>query len=278
MSSQTLKFLAVLMVIGSVVLAFVALRISRAPETPPKTANTETIPQKDSAVRVVVAARPIPPGEAIRDADLALAAFETAPPNAFKRPEDIVGKRPVVAIGTGNPVLQRHFLSGNPLIETLREDERAIAVKVNNLIGVGGFPQPGDRVDVLLYLRGDHQQAAESQSLVVVRSVRVLAYGGELSGPEDAGKTEKVKSKEAATAVLAVSAEDAVRLTLAENAGILRLALRPSSIGEDGIEDRASVRLSEIIAPGLEGPAPQKPQGPVVEVYRGGQKSMIQFQ
>jgi len=277
MSSQTLKFLAVVMIIGSVILAIIGLRIGRAPENPPAVTQTVTVPPKEPVPRIVVAARPIQSGAEIGDADLALASFDPTPPNAFQNPKDIVGRRPVTAIGAGSPVLPSHFLTGNPLAGTLREDERAVAVKVSNLIGVGGFLQPGDKVDVLLYLRGDNQQAKESQSLVVVHSVRVLAYGEELASAEDASKKEKIKSKDAGTAVLAVSARDAVLLNLAENAGVLRLALRPALMAETGLEDRDSIRLSEIIAPGPEELALKKPKGPMVEVYRGGQKSIIQF-
>jgi pilus assembly protein CpaB len=277
MSSQTLKFLAVAMIIGSVILAIIGLRIGHAPENPPAAAQTVTVPPKEPAPQIVVAARPIPSGMEIGGADLELASIDPAPPDAFRNPKEAVGKRPVTAIAAGSPVLPSHFSAGNPLAATLREDERAVAVKVSNLIGVGGFLRPGDKVDVLLYLRGDNQKAKESQSLVVVRSVRVLAYGSELGSAEDAGKNEKTKSKDAGTAVLAVSARDAVRLNLAENAGVLRLALRPALMAEAGLEDHDSIRLSEIIAPGPEELALKKPKGPMVEVYRGGQKTIIQF-
>jgi pilus assembly protein CpaB len=278
MSSQTLKFLAFAMIIGSVVLAFIALRISRAPQNTPAMAETAAVPPKELAPRIVVAARPIPPGEEIGDADLALASVDPAPSEAFQNPEDVVGRRPLKAIGAGSPVRHSHFVTGNPLAEMLREDERAVAVKVNDLIGVGGFLRPGDKVDVLLYFRGDRPRSQESQSLVVVRAVRVLAYGSELARVEEISQNEKIKSKDAGTAVLAVGAQDAVRLALAENAGVLRLALRPALIDGEGSEDDGdSVRLSEITVPAPREPAPKERRGPVVEVYRGGQKSTIQF-
>ncbi|MGX2040306.1 Flp pilus assembly protein CpaB [Methylocaldum sp. MU1018] len=275
MNSQTLKFLALLMVIGSVILAIVALRIGGAPENPP--AATQAEPPKQPAPRIVVAARAIRPGDEIRDADLELASVDPAPPDAFRNTEEVVGRYSVAAIGAGNPVLQSHFPAVNPLTGTLREDERAVAVKVNNLIGVGGFLRPGDKVDVLLYLRGNDQPDKKNRSLVVVPSVRVLAYGDELASAEDAGKKEKIKSKDAGTAVLAVSARDAVRLNLAENAGVLRLTLRPALAAETGAEDPGSMSLNEIVAAEPEKNAAKEPKGPVVEVYRAGQKSIIQF-
>jgi len=229
----------------------------------------------------VVASRLISPGEEIREADIDLKPVGSVPEGALTNGGEVVGKRSLVAIDAGSPVLRKHFPAGNPLASVLRENERAVAVKVDDLIGVGGFLRPDDRVDVLVYLRGDNQTNKESKALVAVRSVRVLSYGDDVASRAADGKeskNEKSRSKGAGTAVLAASPEDAVRLALAENAGALRLALRSARGGEE--EDGASVSLSELsgIAAGGGGDADaREAKGPAVEIYWGTEKKEFYF-
>ncbi|MEL0027488.1 MAG: RcpC/CpaB family pilus assembly protein, partial [Perlucidibaca sp.] len=45
---------------------------------------------------------------------------------------------------------------GSEVARLLRPGERAIAIPVDEVVGGGGFVQPGDLVDVLLFLRGEN--------------------------------------------------------------------------------------------------------------------------
>lgn len=284
MSSQILKTLAALLLIGSLILAGIAFRLGRAPQpavNAPETGGLIPAPQEAGSHKIVVASRAIQGGEEIHDADITLAPASAMPANAFENPKDVLGKRAAATIPTGSPVLRSNFLTGSQLAQSLRENERAIAVRVDEIIGVGGFLQPGDKVDVIVYLRGDHQRIKENQAAVVLQGVRILAYGEEMPATPgekaNPGKDEAIKANKGRTAVVAVNASDGPRLTLAENAGILRLALHPLDAAATEQEDRHPVNLSDIAAPVAETPFPEKPKGPVVEIYRSGHKEQIQF-
>ena len=283
MSSQVLKFLAVVMLIGSVVLIVVALRLGQTP-TPPggNAVSTAPTPAAPPQHKVVIASRPIRAGETIGAADITLAPAAAPPPGAIENTADAVGKQPLTAIAQGSPVLNSHLPDIGALTQSLREDERAVAVKVDELIGVGGFLRPGDRVDVMVYLRGDNQQVKESQAMIILHSVRVLAYGEELPGKpsetdakpsSDTPKSAKGRN----TAVLAIKAPDVTRLTLAENAGVLRLALRPALADEGETQSPYGVSMKEISAPSVFAAPEDKVQGPRVLIIRGTAVEAVQL-
>ncbi len=239
-----------------------------------------------------MAARPIRAGDIIREGDISFKAETAVPSEAIENPAEVVGKQALVNIAAGSPIRRPLFPDASLLSQALRENERAIAVKVDELIGVGGFLQPGDRVDVIVYLRNDNaQHVKDSQAIFILHAVRVLAYGEDLpaavdeaaAGKEAAtSKTEKgseaAKNRRASrTAVVAVKTEEATRLALAENIGILRLALRPAGAVEQGQEKPLPGILSDIALPGKEANAAEKPKGPVVKLYHGLQSEPVQF-
>jgi pilus assembly protein CpaB len=133
------------------------------------------------------------------------------------------------------------------LVQALAPHERAVAIKVNEVIGVGGFIKPGDYVDVLLYLRADRETGEASSAQVVLTNVKVLAYGALTAETESSqedtiiqpssnklgtGDTQSApkKEKDSRSAILAVADQDISKLMLAESAGVLRLALRGSPL------------------------------------------------
>jgi pilus assembly protein CpaB len=93
---------------------------------------------------------------------------------------------------------------------------------VDDVIGLGGFIQPDDRVDVLLYLQKD-QEVVGSEARVLLEDIRVIAYGANLQRREVEEDGEPARAR---TAVLAVSEAEVDRLMLGASKGRLRLALR----------------------------------------------------
>src|SRR6185295_1795316 len=115
----------------------------------------------------------------------------------------------------------------------IKAGERAIAVKVDGVIGLGGFIQPDDRVDVLLYLSRDQREVPDTQARVLLENIRVLAYGANLERREQDEHDDNTNN--ARTAVLAVPEADIDRLMLGASKGSLRLALRGDPADGDPI-------------------------------------------
>ena len=99
-------------------------------------------------------------------------------------------------------------------------NKRAMAVKVDKVVGVSGFIHPGNRVDVMATL--DKQgEVPVPIAKVVLENILVLATGPEI---EKTGKQEKPTPVDVIT--LEVTPEEGEKLALAANEGKLQLALR----------------------------------------------------
>jgi pilus assembly protein CpaB len=93
---------------------------------------------------------------------------------------------------------------------------RAVSVRVNDVVSVAGFVQPGTRVDVL----ATGSEGNDRQTITVLQNVAVIAVGGSL--------LERIAGGEQTAPVitLLVSPDDAQKLALASQEGRIQLALR----------------------------------------------------
>jgi pilus assembly protein CpaB len=98
---------------------------------------------------------------------------------------------------------------------------RAMSVKVNDVIGVAGFLDPGTRVDLMVTIRREN----DTTSRTVASNVEVLRSGtrGDHERPKD-GKARPPAA--AAVVTLLVTPEDAERIALAQAEGQIMLSLR----------------------------------------------------
>ncbi len=256
MSSTVLRVLALLLAIGAIAIGYFGYRASQ--HQPPKQEVVRVEVTEPKGEAVVFAARDIPAGQVIVEDDLTTALVPTRPVRSYASGVAIVGRRPRVDIATGEMLMSGHFPTYSQLALSLHHGERALAVKVDEVTGAGGFIEPGDHVDVLLYLRADRETGPNSSAQVVLTNVRVLAFGNMLESPDQhsdeggrqpepssggikavTGQSKKVEptGKKSKTAVLAVAESDASILMLAESGGKIRLALR-------GVEQGAKVPAS----------------------------------
>ncbi|MBI5462028.1 MAG: Flp pilus assembly protein CpaB [Gammaproteobacteria bacterium] len=221
-----LRFLAGLLAIGSVVIGYVGYRLSQnAPAGQPDRSGTSV--SRDADVHpVIVAQRDIPAGHSIVADDLTSVPFPLRPAHTYSKTGELLGKTPTLPIAAGEAPLERHFLPGSLLARSIHPGERAVAVKVDEVIGGGGLVQPGDYVDVLLYLRGGGKELPKSLAQVVLKHARVLAYGDAVIGAADAvAGDDDARAPKGLSAVLAVPLEQTAPLMLAASAGTLRLAV-----------------------------------------------------
>ena len=234
------KIIAAILVLLALALGGYAWLLSRQPPPPvavapsaatAKTAQAQTFP-------VVVAAKPLPAGQVIPADALRIEHLTINPVGAFQETGPLAGRVPVIDLSEGSPLLQGQLVSGLAL--RVSEGERAIAIKADEIMGVGNKVQPGDFVDVFLMLKSDGKDIDRSQARLLLSRKRVLAYGSaSVDGlpskmDKNGGAQQQAQRTEAArTVVLAVPVDDINRLTLAENSGRLLLALRnPTDMSE----------------------------------------------
>ena len=117
-------------------------------------ASRVTANAKQPTAQVIVAARTLALGTLLRDSDLKMGDWSgPLPQGALLRKEDVVGRGVMAAIYDGEPIVESRLApkgAGAGLAATIPAGMRAVAVKVNDVVGVAGFVVPGMRVDVLI--------------------------------------------------------------------------------------------------------------------------------
>jgi pilus assembly protein CpaB len=266
MNSTFLRVLATLMVIAAIVTAYIGYKLS---QKKPADSIKVVVPTYTQ----VIARNTLPAGHVLVIEDLDTATTSVLDKHAFSDPQALIGKATTTSIMQGAAFTASHFPASSVLGQALAPHERAVAIKVNEVVGVGGFIKPGDHVDVLLYLRSERETGEVSSAQVILTDVKVLAYGSLTSEslssqPESLTPSTPAKlgadnnsdiknSKDSRSAILAVNAQDMAKLMLGENTGSLRLALRGETSATQGpaMASNQLVRLSEVSqSPGVKAP------------------------
>lgn len=185
---------------------------------------------------VVVSTRALKFGDAIGATDVREVRWpaESIPQGAFRSIsemrigqeqrqalQDIAVNEPVVASRITGPG-QRAILSA-----VVAPGMRAFAIRVDDVVGVGGFVLPNDRVDVVL-VRAEDGHAYNNndfRSDLLLQNIRVLGIDQEANADQNTPRVARAVTLE-------VTAEQAQILGLAAQAGSLRLALRNQAGGE----------------------------------------------
>ncbi len=170
--------------------------------------------------------------------------------------------------------------AGTGLSPVIPPGMRAVAVKVNEVVGVAGFVLPGLRVDVLVTVHPP--DGASARTSTILQNVPVVSAGQQLQ-PDASGHAVNVP-----VVTLLVSPEQAEMLTLAGNEGRIQLVLRNS--GDRAVTQPSGRDMTELYgrrpaanpAPVRAAPRPvaAAPAPPVAEpddeivVIRGTQRSI----
>jgi pilus assembly protein CpaB len=108
----------------------------------------------ERGVRVIVAAHDVQVGTKLDTPDMAAITIpqSAVPPGAFTDPTKVLGRGAVLPISKGEFILTSKLAAVNAgagLPSLIPQGMRAVSVRVNDVVSVAGFVQPGTRVDVL---------------------------------------------------------------------------------------------------------------------------------
>jgi len=170
-------------------------------------------------------------------------------------------------------------MTGDSLSYVIPEGRRAISIEVNQVISSGGLVLPGDYVDIIgvfdvNFRDGDKESTEEKYfSRIILQNIEVLAVAqtvvdtapeagtttgtdGETTTTDASGQrvrnTEAEPEPKASTVTLSVTPQEAQLLFLAEENGVLRLAVRP--YGDATVQDIPFVAETELIPSNLPRP------------------------
>jgi len=200
---------------------------------------------------VVVAATDLAIGADLKASDLKIVQWPTgaAPAGAVSQPQDIVGRGLIMPVIENEPILPMKLASkeaGAGLPPVIPAGQRAVSVRVNDVIGVAGYVLPGTHVDVVATVNPS-DKPSEMTSKVILTDVQVLAAGTKIDQNGTDGKPVPVS-----VVTLLVTPEESERLTLASGEGKIQLALR-NPLDKDAPSTRG-VRAAALV--GTAAPAP----------------------
>jgi pilus assembly protein CpaB len=175
---------------------------------------------------VVAAAFDLPVGTRLAEKDLRLVRMPSGdlPSGYFRTTSELVGRGVVTPIGRNEIILTTKVAAENAgagLPAAIPPGMRAVTVKVNDVIGVAGFAQPGTHVDVLL--TGNPMRDNDPGNVTattILQNIQVLAAGQQLRTNSD-GKPQSVP-----VITLLVAPDEAQKLALATQEGRIQLTLR----------------------------------------------------
>ncbi|WP_296224170.1 Flp pilus assembly protein CpaB [Ralstonia sp. UBA689] len=223
MTSKHLQIFAAVLLLLAAILGAVAWKSAHRPPAP------VTVQQNGKTLYpVVVTVKPLEAGKPITADQVGIEPLPINPADAFSDVSKVVGREPITPIGVGVPLIGAQLASGLAL--QVEPGQRAVAINVDEVIGVGNRVMPGDYVDVFLVLRKDSQEVGGSQARLLLPHLRVLAFGAlavnEASQKQPEANAAARKVDQARTAVLAVPVESVSQLAMAHQSGRLLLALR----------------------------------------------------
>ena len=238
-------------------------------------------PTATNMVHMVVAKAALDYGDQLDASKVTIVEVPSSalPQGAFQNIDDITSENRVVlrSMVAGEPVLSNKISgkNGRAILSTVIDPSmRAAAIRVDDVNGVAGFVQPGDRVDVMLTRNAPDRNIATSTDLLL-QNVKVLGVDQKSSEQKDTPQVAKAVTLE-------VTPEDAQKLTLASNVGKLSLALRnyadPAAVTVNplSIADLVPTPLRKTDKP--VDPAPEKPKLPKVEMLRGTDSTVVEVQ
>jgi pilus assembly protein CpaB len=218
------KWRAVVPIVLALVIAVVAsvliYKWMKKQTAPKEVAKVEEVKLKQAAVAEVN----LPAGSKLKEEQFKTVPFleDSLPPGYFSDPKKLIGRVVIKPINTKELILESALapvgVTKGGVTAILKPGKRAVALAGNKLMGVTGFVNPGDHVDILIQTKDP--KTGETVNKTVFENVRILATGTQLVTNAE-GKPSPVDSY-----TLEVTPEEGERLTLAASSGKLQFALR----------------------------------------------------
>lgn len=238
------------------------------------------------ADKLVVASHDLQIGTMIHDSDLTERDWPgVVPKQVIRSKAELIGRGITSAIYENEPFFEQRLAprgAGAGLASTIPIGMRAVALRVNDLVSLGGFVLPGMHVDILIAgdAPGDDTNAGR-RCKTVLQNVEVLSVGQHIENdPEGKPQTAEIVN-------LLVTPDQAETMDLANGDTRVQLVLRnPLDTKEQSTHGTSMAALfgQKVMATGPKrisdmpplpaaAHAPAPPPPPTVEVFSGAHRS-----
>ena len=274
-SPATVTFAVMAIVLG-LVAAYV---VRQALEKPPVAAAPE--PKRDPGVRVVFAAVNIPKNTRITEQDVFVsyvAKDAKAATGTITSTPVAVGRITRQTVKAGQAMRDEYLLgigeSLPDLAERLPAGMRAVSIDVVGSETGGKRLEEGDRVDISLTVEGTHPDLGEVTTKTLLKDVQIVDAAE--SRPRQRGARRSPAPELMQGLTVAVTAEDANKLIVAQRTGELSVALRSAKDVAKADDETHEINRRELL--GLrEIPRPKPARRYTIEKYSGGKLQVIEF-
>jgi pilus assembly protein CpaB len=230
--------------------------------------------------KLVIATRDLQVGALIKDGDLQMVRSNTpAPDSAVPTIKDAMDRGVIATIYKGEPVIGKRLAprgAGAGLAATIPVGMRAVALRVNDVVGLAGFVLPGMHVDVVVSGGG---QENSTITRTVLQNIEVLSAGQHVE------RTSDNQPREVQVVNLLVNPDQAEVLSLVSNETKVQLVLRNPLDTQVAATQGTSIAkifgLPTHVAPVVVAPRAPAPEPkvakveapPTVEVFNGSKRS-----
>ena len=181
---------------------------------------------KAPSTQIVTANHDLIIGTLIKDSDLKVVDWTgSAVKGAITNPADAIGRGVVATINESEPIVDSRLAprgAGAGLAATIPPGMRAVAVHVNDVVGVAGFVTPGMRVDLLIAGNppGGGTPGTGTVEKTLLQNIEVLSAGQNIQ------KDAEGKPVSVGVVTVLVTPEQAEILSLASNETRIQMVLR----------------------------------------------------
>lgn len=190
------------------------------------------------------------------------------PAEYMSNPQQIVGRILREPMKKGDAFTTVRFFPeghGPGIADRLKPGLRAVTIEIDGTGAVSGFATPGNIVDILFRTKNDVANDIPEATLTLISGVEVLAVNAN-PVPGVVGGTPPPK-----TVTLAVTADQANALKVAEGRGLFTLSLRNPK------DETVTVSTGPQSLEGLLN-LPRRERPFVSEIYRGGMRTTLTFE
>lgn len=232
---------------------------------------------------IVAASKDLGLGTLLKAEDIKMVDWPgDVPPQAIRKPEDAIGRGIVGNMVAGEPILESRLAmrgAGAGMAAMIPKGMRAMAVRVNEIVGVAGFVVPGMRVDLIINAVPPTGAPANSGNMakILLQNIEILSAGQNIQ------KDAEGKPIPVPVINILVTPDQAEMLSLVTNDARIQLVLRNPMDTEVAVTQGTS--MGAILSSALGGkpvppptaaaPAPRRapaasprPAAPVVEAAK----------
>ncbi|MGE3778954.1 MAG: Flp pilus assembly protein CpaB [Pirellulaceae bacterium] len=191
--------------------------------------------------KIYVATTEVSPGEKLDAKNVSLEEWprDRIPEGAISDLKELENKFSRTRMYKGEPILMAKVsdtMDGN-VAQSIPDGYRVVAIKVDENSNAGGLVRPGDRVDLVLFLRKS-TDIPETGTKTILRDVNVFAVGGQVEREMD----KQGGSRDVRTVSLLVTPRQADTVMLAKELGVLSLSLRRPNDSSQEISEGETVQ------------------------------------